>query len=270
VRARVNDVELSYEDTGRGDPLVLVHGSWVGQDTWDFVRPGLAESHRVVSYDRRGHSESERPAEQGPRSGQEDDLAALIEALDCAPAHVAANSFGGSIALGLAARRPELFRTLIVHEPPLIATIADDPELKPLMDDFAAKRQRVDERLEAGDFPGGARLFVEEIAIGPGMWELVPEEVRETMIANAPAYRADQRDSQWASIDTAGLAGFSAPTLLTHGEQSPPWFEKIAAKLAASMPSAQWRELAEAGHLPHLTNPGEYVATVSRFIREAP
>ena len=269
MRVRVNGVELSYEDTGRGDPLVLVHGSWVGQDTWDFVRPGLAESYRVVSYDRRGHGQSERPAEQGPRSGQEDDLAALIEELGCAPAHVAANSFGGSIALGLAARRPELFRTLIVHEPPLIATIADDPALEALMDEFAAKRRSVDERLEAGDFPGGARLFVEEVAIGPGMWELVPEDQREKMIANAPAYLADQQDPEWASIDTAGLAGFSAPTLLTHGEQSPPWFAKIAAKLAGTMRSAQWRKLAQAGHVPHLTNPGEYVATVSRFIRGA-
>ncbi len=269
MRVRVNGVELSYEDTGKGDPLMLVHGSWVGQDTWDFVRPGLAESHRVVSYDRRGHGQSERPAEQGPRSGQEDDLAALIEALDCAPAHVAANSFGGSIALGLAARRPELFRTLIVHEPPLIATIADDPGLEALMDDFAAKRRAVDERLEAGDFPGGARLFVEEIAIGPGMWELVPEDQRQKLIANAPAYLADQQDPEWASIDTAGLDGFSAPTLLTHGEQSPPWFAQIAAKLAATMRRAEWRKLPEAGHVPHLTNPGEYVETVSGFIRGA-
>jgi pimeloyl-ACP methyl ester carboxylesterase len=150
----------------------------------------------------------------------------------------------------------------------LIATIADDPGLEALMDDFAAKRRSVDERLEAADFPGGARLFVEEIAIGPGMWELVPEDQREKMIANAPAYLADQQDPEWASIDTAGLAGVSAPTLLTHGEQSPPWFEEIAAKLAGTMPSAQWRQLAGAGHVPHLTNPGEYVATVSGFIRE--
>ncbi|MFF0218007.1 alpha/beta fold hydrolase [Streptomyces vinaceus] len=62
-----------------------------------------------------------------PRADLEDDLAALIESLGDAPVHVAGNSFGASAVLGLAARRPELFRTIAVHEPPLIGVVASDP-----------------------------------------------------------------------------------------------------------------------------------------------
>lgn len=64
----VNGVRIAYEDVGKGDPLVLVHGSWGSHHNWDAVVPALAERHRVVSYDRRGHSESERLARPGHRS----------------------------------------------------------------------------------------------------------------------------------------------------------------------------------------------------------
>jgi pimeloyl-ACP methyl ester carboxylesterase len=103
---RVNGVNLFYESTGSGDPLVLIHGSWEDHNSWRLVVPDLARSFRVMTYDRRGHSLSERPLGQGSRREDEEDLAALMEALDLAPAHVAGNSFDGSIALGLISSLP--------------------------------------------------------------------------------------------------------------------------------------------------------------------
>jgi pimeloyl-ACP methyl ester carboxylesterase len=91
------------------------------------IEEDLGRRFRVVSYDRRGHTGSEDSPEPGTRRDDEDDLADLIGALDLAPANVVGSSFGASIALGLAARRPELFRTLCAHEPPLLSLAADDP-----------------------------------------------------------------------------------------------------------------------------------------------
>ena len=73
--ATVNGVQLFYELTGTGEiPLVFVHGSWVSHRTWERVVPLLADSFRVLTYDRRGHGESERPTTQG---SVRDDAAAL-------------------------------------------------------------------------------------------------------------------------------------------------------------------------------------------------
>jgi pimeloyl-ACP methyl ester carboxylesterase len=57
----VNGLRLYYELHGKGDPLVLVDGAWADATNWRFVVPGLAASFRVLVYDRRGHSRSERP-----------------------------------------------------------------------------------------------------------------------------------------------------------------------------------------------------------------
>src|SRR6476619_1227827 len=106
---QVNGIRLWLQTLGAsGSPVVMVHGSWGDHHNWDLVAPRLAETHTVLTYDRRGHSQSQRLA--GPGSVHEDvaDLAALIETNGIAPAHVVGNSAGAIISLRLAADRPDL------------------------------------------------------------------------------------------------------------------------------------------------------------------
>jgi pimeloyl-ACP methyl ester carboxylesterase len=266
-RQRINGANLFYELAGSGDPLVLVHGSWVDHTSWQLVGPDLARSFRVLTYDRRGHSLSERPLGQGSRREDEEDLAALMEALDLAPAHVVGNSFGGSIALGLAARRPDLFRSLIVHEAPLMGLVADDAELRPLMVELQGRFDSVVAQLRAGDIAGGTKRFVEEIALGPGAWEQLPEEVRQRNMNNAPTFLDELQDPGGLDLDVGALSSFSSPVLLTEGDQSPPWFPKIMSKLAGAIDGAERLTFAGSGHVPHLTHPDEYVHAVVEFIQ---
>src|SRR5215210_2558774 len=140
--------------TGDGELLVLVHGSWTDHQTWAALVPLLARSFRVVSYDRRGHSRSERGAGPAPRRRDEEDLAALIAALGAGPVHLVGSSYGALIALGLAGRRPELVRRVVAHEPPGLALVPQ-PAVEA---QFAA----VQDQIAAGDPEGGARRFLED------------------------------------------------------------------------------------------------------------
>ena len=264
-----NDVELYYEATGQGDPLVLVHGGWSDHDNWRPVVAGLAESFLVVAYDRRGHGQSER-GHQGTRTDQEDDLAGLIQGLDRGPAHIAGTSFGGSIALGLAARRPELVRSVIAHEPPLMSVVADDPAMEALLADVQGTIRAVLAGVARGDVEAAARQFVEEVALGPGAWEQLPAPLRATMIDSAPAVLAEQQDANWASVDPFELSGIKLPILLTQGDESPPWFPPIVASLAESIESAKVLTYSGAGHAPHLTHPDDYLAGVTDFLARLP
>ena len=127
--SRINGIRLYWQTTGTaGDPLVLVHGSWGDRRNWAPVVPALSRSFRVLTYDRRGHSRSERPGGQGNVREDVADLAALLDELGQSPAHVVGSSFGGCIVLRLAAARPELFHSLIVHEPPLFGLLTDEPD----------------------------------------------------------------------------------------------------------------------------------------------
>jgi pimeloyl-ACP methyl ester carboxylesterase len=260
-----NDVELFYELTGRGDPLVLVHGSWSDHGNWQAVEPDLAESFLVAAYDRRDHGRSERTG-RGTRRDQEDDLAALIDALEIAPVHIAGTSFGATIAIGLAARRPELVRSVIAHEPPLISLVAHDPEVQPLLAEVQVALESVLARLARGDTECGARRFVEEVALGPGAWEQLPMPQRETMIESAPAFVVEQRDANFASADPDELSRLRCPVLLTQGDQSPAWFRGIVGNLAEIIEAAEIRTYHGAGHAPHVTHPDDYLEAVTDFL----
>ena len=64
-RTMINGLQIYWELTwDSGDALVLVHGSWGDHHNWDRVVPQLAQSLQVLTYDRRGHSQSERPISQ--------------------------------------------------------------------------------------------------------------------------------------------------------------------------------------------------------------
>ncbi|MDN5853558.1 MAG: alpha/beta hydrolase [Actinomycetia bacterium] len=258
---RVGDLQLLVEASGNGEPVVLVHGSWDDRQVWTQVEADLVDGLHVVSYDRRGHGGSADSPTPGSRRDDEDDLAALIETLDIVPAHVVGNSFGASIALGLAARRGDLFRSLCVHEPPLMSLLADDPAVAGLQ----AAVARVVDQIERGEAEDAARTFV-EIVIGPGAWDVMPREERAGMTAHAGTFAGEQVDPSWADIELDALGKVGAPVLLTQGDQSPPMLSAIVARLADVIAGAQVLTLPGAGHVPHETHPDEYATAIRRFV----
>ncbi len=266
----VGNARLQYERTGSGERLVLVHGSWVDQRSWSALIPLLESSFEVVSYDRRGHGRSEGDPGSGSAFEDGEDLAGLIESLDIAPAYVVGNSFGGSIALFLAARRPELFRALSVHEPPLFGLLADDPDMKEEMDAVGEHLATVVGIIESGDHERAAKLFVEEVALGPGSWEnVLTPEIRSSMVQNAPTFTDEIGDQGSFRIDPAALRDFPHPALLTRGDQSPGFRVRPLDAIGRALPGWRQATIAAAGHVPQLSHPEEYARLITEFFRSA-
>jgi pimeloyl-ACP methyl ester carboxylesterase len=266
---QANGVSLYYELTGAGDPLVLVHGSWADGARWANVVPGLAESFQVLTYDRRGHSRSERPATQGSVDEDGDDLTALMDAVGLAPAHVVTNSFGGNIAVRLATRRPEVFRSLTCHEPPLWSLLADDPDGLAMLQAGSASLASVGRRIAEGDNEGGARQFVEEVAFGPGAWDQFPPADREMFVHNAPTFLDELQDPNQLVIDRDELARLGIPVHLTQGTESPPAFALVIDQLTALIPGATRETIEGAGHTPQVTLPEPWIESTRRAVQSS-
>ena len=258
---RVNDLHLVVESAGRGEPVVFVHGSWDDRQVWANVEADLVDRFHVVSYSRRGHGGSAGGPSPGSRREDEDDLAALIQTLGLVPAHVVANSFGASIALGMAGRRADLLRSLCVHEPPLFSLVADDPVAGALQSAVAG----VVELIERGEPEKAARTFVETV-LGPGAWDAIPADERAGMTGHAATFADEQQDPTWADIDLAALAEIAVPVLLTQGDQSPSMFSIVNARLADALECAHVRTLSGVGHVPQQTHPAYYSAALRGFL----
>jgi pimeloyl-ACP methyl ester carboxylesterase len=108
---------------------------------------------------------------------------------------------------------------------------------------------------------------VETIAFGPGAWAQLPQATRETFIFNASTWLEEIQEAESASMDLDSLSAFSAPALLSLGGQSPPFFAIVYERIAQALPHAARNLFAQAGHVPHLSHPDDYVRVVSGFIR---
>lgn len=152
-----------------------------------------------------------------------------------------------------------------VHEPPLFALLADDPESQAILGDLREQGEAVIREIEAGEAEAGARRFVDEIAIGAGAWEAFPPEIHETMVRNAATFAEEERDPTVYAIDLDALSRFDAPVLLTHGDQSPPLFPLVIDRLQAALPHAERRVFDGVGHVPQMTHPDAYAAAMLEF-----
>ncbi|HEX8597795.1 MAG TPA: alpha/beta hydrolase [Chloroflexia bacterium] len=111
---QVNDLEIYYEEYGKGEPLVLLHGGTATLQSWQDQIPAFAEHFRVVALDSRGHGKTNNPAGELSYGRMSEDVAAFIQALDLNKPLVFGYSDGGQIALELGMRYPELTGALVL------------------------------------------------------------------------------------------------------------------------------------------------------------
>ncbi|RYE08426.1 MAG: alpha/beta hydrolase [Hyphomicrobiales bacterium] len=173
AQLKVPGATLYYETHGSGPTLLLIAGGPQDAGVFAGLSALLADRYTVLAYDPRGNSRSlfEGAAQPLEVSVQADDAAALIAAVG-GPAYVFGTSGGAQIGLDLAARYPQLVRTLVAHEPPSMMLL-DDPAPYVAADEalFATyQRDGVDAAM--GQFFAGSGL--EEDAPPPDM-EMPPE-----------------------------------------------------------------------------------------------
>jgi pimeloyl-ACP methyl ester carboxylesterase len=262
---QINGTTLFYEETGQGEPLVLVHGAWVDHTTWNAVVPKLAESFRVVTYDLRGHGQSRLdPPDAGTVHDDIADLLALIEHLHLGPVNVAGISSGACIALRLAAEHPRLVRRALPHEPPMAQVLVDDPENKSLLDEVGELLGATVTRIETGDHRGAAQLFWDNVVGVP--WADLSLDDQNLVISHAVAFLGQLRDPDAVALEPNAFAALRMPVLLSQGAASPPFASLIVDQLATEIPPATRAVIPGAGHVPQMTHPDAYVDVVKQFI----
>ena len=224
-------LELVIEDSGRGEPVVFVHGSWGDLHSWDALVAELP-GYRLIRYSRRGHSGSECPPGQGLIEEDVGDLAAIAEAVGSA--HLVGNSLGAEIALR-SAIATELVRSLALHEPGFWSLAPDDPAVRAIRAGLVSAI----ELLEDGAVEAGTREFAAWV-FGPGAWEeAVPDALKQVMLANALTFLDEERAPDNGIVDATRLPEVSAPVLLSTGEESHPAFHVVTDRLAAALPHAE-------------------------------
>ena len=232
--------------------VVLVHGSLDRAASFGRVVRRLGDLH-VVTYDRRGYARSR--AVDPPAMGLEDHVADLLEILGDRRAVVGGHSYGGTIALCAADRRPDLVRALAIYEPPL-----------PWMP-FWPDSRSFWRRFGPGDSAAAAEAFMRRMT-GDDTWERLPERTKRDRFAEGPALLAEMSDIR-REIPPFSVDAFDLPVVVGVGSRTARHQRAGTRYLAGHIPGAELVEVAGAAHGAHLTHPDAFAALVRRAVELA-
>jgi pimeloyl-ACP methyl ester carboxylesterase len=153
----VPGASLYYEVRGSGPVLLMMPGGPADATTFRAIENALAQRYTVVTYDPRGLSHTKLTEPMDDSRIVEifaDDVHRLLAKLTDKKADVFASSGGATIALELAARHPEQLATVVVHEPPSPALMANSAEVRAAMEDVSDTYSR------EGLRPAGQKFMV--------------------------------------------------------------------------------------------------------------
>ncbi|OCT54841.1 hypothetical protein CLCR_03059 [Cladophialophora carrionii] len=285
----VNGYTFSYRESGHGEPLVLLHGHISDQRAWDELEPKLATRFHVYNYSRR-FAWPNRPIRDDERCPWEQDaldLAALIERWEIGPVHVLANSSGAVISLYTAKTNPQLFRTLMVEEPPLVGLFLPSlpPPLPallsflvwhpitfwPVMHFGMTTTGPVVALCKQGNYEEATEKFCSGV-INAKYWPRLqrnPDRKRQVE-DNAKWLCHFFRYSTMPKYGPGDAQRLEVPTLVMAGKESTAHQRYTAAELYRLVGAAK-KEIAdidEAAHLMHEDNPDRVFDEVVRFVFE--
>jgi len=258
---RINGADLNVEDTGGAGPaIVFSHGLLWSTTLWRFQVAAFRASHRCIAYDHRGQGKSEVTDSGYDMDTLAEDAVALIDRLRAAPAHFVGISMGGFVGMRVAARRPELLRSLVLME------TASDPEPWQNIPKYAAMNF-LTRFLGAAPFVPAVMkiMFARPFREDPGRADLRNGLIREFLSNDLTGMRRAVN----AVISRKSLAGeemakIDLPTLVISGAEDTAVIPERSIRTASLIRGAKFVSIPRAGHSSSIEEP----EAVNQALRE--
>ncbi len=263
---QINGAEIEYLVQGSGEPVLLIPVSVVadGLGVPLLAQPGLASRFRLIHYHRRGYMGSTLGSGPLTAAQQAADAAALLRHLGVRTAHVAGHSFGGLIALQLAADAPDLVHTLALLEPPLPMLPSGQAELGrtllPMLNTYRAGDKRAALETFSNSVFGPDWQSIVERAV-PGAVEQAVKDV-DTFIQELPAIREWQFGPEQA-------AAIRQPVLSVLGVYGHPFMRDGRQLLHTWLPQTEDCDV-PATHLLQMQDPKAVAGSLAEFFSRHP
>jgi len=267
-RLTVNGAELAYVDQGKGAPVVFVHGALGDYRTWNTQLKPFARHYRVIAYSRRYHHPNDCPEDvtgytPDLHSG---DLAGLIRSLKLEPVHLVGHSYGGAVAAFLAAKQPELVRSLVLGEPTLFSLLTQKAENRPIVQEVISLTEQVLKQLQNDGPEPAVKHFINTV-IAPWTFDELAAPVRAVMMDNVGTLKPMLLGTSAATpFKSEHARMIKAPTLLLEGALSAAVFRQTIRELEQDLPKSERATLPIVSHGLHLENPQQFNLSVLEFL----
>jgi non-heme chloroperoxidase len=241
-------------EAGQHPAIIFIHGSLDDYRCWQSQMNYFSRKYRTISYSRRfaypnkwvGNVVTDNTIEDNAK-----DLAELIRKLDIAPAHLVGASYGAFITLYCASKNPELAKTLVLNEPPILPFLARSP-LKDDVELFKRYRTHVlsptEDAFKRGDFRKAAQTFIDRVMDIETFFEQLSEQDKQYLMDNARSLEGELESAIPSSFTIEDIKKITIPTLIVKGELSLKSFLRIADILSDNMLNTEQTVIPNVSH----------------------
>lgn len=258
-----------HAEQGEGRPLVLLHGVLGDLGAWSRLWQPFAERFRTISYSRRYNwpNRNEHPSPHQSAIVEAQDLAALLQTWNAAPAVLVGASYGAFTALALAVARPDLVAGLVLLEPPMLGWPLRSEQGRLVREAFDRDYRLPARALFArGDDEQAARLLTEGI-IGPAAMRRIPEAATARLLQSLQALkRLTLSSDEFPMFSPEQVRAVQAPTLILGAEDSPAIHQHVYRELIAVMTQAECARIPDAGHAAERENAPAFMSLTLDFL----
>ena len=251
-----------YHDTGRGDPVVLLHAGGSSGRQWEKLCACCPVGYRFLAPDLIGFGKTTRWA--GPGDLTHDHQAELVSTLveqHCdRPVHLVGHSYGGSTAVRFAIARPDRIKRLTLIEPNIVPLLEDAGEHE-VFEEYAGVARSFIEDV-AADRPEAAWQSFIDLRNGAGAWEALTDDRRASMLAQTGQMIDGFKSNLNNATTLSQCADLALPVMVICGGSTTRPERRISEILAGALPNCRYEIVAGAGHMSPLTHPGEVAALV--------
>jgi len=262
-------VELYYEDTGTGVPIIFVHEFAGDYRSWEPQVRHFARTNRCITFSARGFLPSDVPDDPGRYSQDRarDDILAILDGLNIKAAHINGLSMGGFAALHFGLHYPERALSLVVAGCGYGA--GEDTR-----DQFQRETTVAADRMESETMD----VFGASYALGPTRvqfqnkdprgWQEFETQLREhSSLGSANTMRGVQRSRPSLYDLEAGLRELTVPMLILNGDEDDPCLD-VSLYLKRCVTSSALALLPRTGHTCNLEEPALYNQNCEAFMRQ--
>lgn len=267
---RVDAIRVHYRESGRGPPVVLLHGGGSSGAQWRGVVRLLEHRYRLVTVDHYGHGGTD-PWPGPPEARTHDAEALLVRAvMDTlgGPVHLVGHSYGGGVALRLVQQAPEAVRSLVLLEPIALSILEHQGE-GGLADTYREFARAFIRDARAGELERAWERFIDGNG-EPGNWACLDAAARERFIAMTEHIVSGWHANLNHATTPAECRGIALSTLLLHGERTRPHFQRIPELLAELIPQSRPQVLPDAGHMASITHPHAVAGALAAHLDAVP
>ena len=264
-RIQVGNGSLYYEEAGRGEPLIFVHGHSLDHRMWDGQFSVFAKNYRVIRYDLRGYGVSS-PQTEDYQFTHAEDLVALMDSLHIRKAHIVGLSLGGFVTADMLAYFPERMLSAFLASGNIRKSKGPS---RPMTKEEVVKRDKEIAALKKKGVDVMKREWFEGLMKSGG-------SRRERM--RAPLWRMIDEWDAWQPLhkEVRVVAGLDAierlkrshpdvPALIVEGHSPDNRFSKKP-QILDYLPNGKLKVIEDCGHMMNMERPEEFNAVLEEFL----